>query len=111
MEFSDTAIIIIAMVVVSIQTCQYSSDKYLEFDQKSEVKTGDLFLELHSMQVKNTDFIRFNDISFLKKCHHLNFGISLVHPTVKTYLNVKLIYFYFIFITYFTQVFHISSWH
>jgi hypothetical protein len=42
MEFSDTAIVIIAMVVVSIQTCQYSSDKYLAFDQKSEVKTGDL---------------------------------------------------------------------
>jgi hypothetical protein len=41
MEFLDTAIVRIAMVVVSIQTCQYSSDKYLEFDQKSEVKTGD----------------------------------------------------------------------
>ena len=111
MQFSDTAIVIIAMVVLSIQTCQYSSDKYLAFDQKSEVKTGDLIMQLHSMQVNNADFIRFKDISFLIKCRHLNFGISLVHPTVETYLNIKLIYFYFIFITYFTQVFHISSWH
>lgn len=110
MEFSDTAIVIIPMVIVSTQTCQDSSDKYLAFDQKSEVKIGDLIMQLHSMQVKNAD-IRFKDISFLKKCHHLNFGISLVHPTVKTYLNVKLIYFYFIFITYFTQVFHNSSSH
>jgi hypothetical protein len=102
MEFSDTTIVIIAMVVVSIQTCQYSSDKYLAFDQKSEVKTGDLIMQLHSMQIKNADFIRFKDISFLRKCHHLNFGISLVHPTIETYLNVKLIYFYFIFITYLT---------
>jgi hypothetical protein len=29
MEYSDTAIITIAMVVVSIQTSQYNSDKYL----------------------------------------------------------------------------------
>jgi hypothetical protein len=59
MEFSDTAMVIIAMVVVSIQTCQYSSDKYLASYQKSEVKTGDLITQLHSRQVKNADFIRF----------------------------------------------------
>ena len=44
MEFSDTAIVVIAMEVVSIQNCQYSSDKYLAFDEKSEVKTGDLIM-------------------------------------------------------------------
>jgi len=57
MEFSDTAMVIIAMVVVSIQTCQYSSNKYIEFDQKSEVKTSDLIMQLYSMQVNNADFI------------------------------------------------------
>jgi len=41
MQFSDTAIVIIDMVVVSTQTCQYSSDKYLAFGQKAEVNTGD----------------------------------------------------------------------
>jgi hypothetical protein len=44
MEFSDIAIIIISMVVVSIQTCEYDSDKYLAFDEKSEVKTGELIM-------------------------------------------------------------------
>jgi hypothetical protein len=54
------------MVVVSIQTCQYSSDKYLEFDQKSEAKTGDLIMQLLSMQVKNADFIQSKIFRFLK---------------------------------------------
>jgi hypothetical protein len=44
MEFSDIAIIIISMVVVSIQTCEYDSDKYLAFDEKPEVKTGELIM-------------------------------------------------------------------
>ena len=52
--------------------------------------------------------LEFLNIQEIKVCKllisnldHLNFGISLVHPTVETYLNVKLIYLYFIFITYF----------
>jgi len=36
MEFSDTAIVVIAMEVVSIQNCQYSSDKYLHLTKSQK---------------------------------------------------------------------------